>query len=165
MPKAAHETFSTGLVHREAKRVWDLLSDPAETAVSIVSTAEEMPTNETLEITAQLRDDLGLPPGWLFVNRFHATDLRSEDVERARRSGGRAALDEPELRLVDEVVARAAEEVAWAALNERYRKKLESESGWRLITLPFLFREEFGLPDVELLAERVGTEVGSEEHA
>ncbi|MGH7860503.1 MAG: ArsA family ATPase, partial [Candidatus Binatia bacterium] len=47
MPKAAVETFPAGLVHREAKRVWELLQDPGKTGVVVVTIAEEMPVNET----------------------------------------------------------------------------------------------------------------------
>ena len=34
MPAAAHDAFETGLVHREAQALVDLLTDPARTAVT-----------------------------------------------------------------------------------------------------------------------------------
>ena len=151
MPKTAYETFTTGLVHREAHRVWELLCDPVRTAVSTVTTAEEMPVNETLEISRQLSEDLGLPREWVFVNRIHKPDFSRAELERAVVACGQK-LPAAKGALVDEVFARAGEEISWAELNEVYRRRLEIESGCRLALLPFLFREEFGLADVEELA-------------
>jgi Anion-transporting ATPase len=151
MPKAAYEAFTTGLVHREAKRVWSLLADPVATAVTVVTVAEELPVNETIDICRQVRDELVLPPGVLFVNRFHSPPFSVADVERAstaRRKGVSAARD----ALSKAVLAAAEEELSWAALNEHCRKRLAVETGWRLVVLPMLLREEFGFADVEALS-------------
>ncbi|MBI2962210.1 MAG: ArsA family ATPase [Deltaproteobacteria bacterium] len=153
MPKAAYETFTTGLVHREAKRVWDLLRDPASTAVSVVTVAEELPVNETVAICREIREQLALPPGCLFVNRVHAPDLSAAELgpAAARPRGGRPA-DEALCRAA---LAAAEEEIAWGALNESYGRRLAAETGWRLVKLPFLFREEFGFGDVEALSRLI----------
>jgi anion-transporting ArsA/GET3 family ATPase len=158
MPKTAYETFTTGLVHREAKRVWDLLSNASTTAICAVTVAEELPVNETVSICGQIRGELDLPRGCLFVNRFHSPQISAADVVRARgswRKGSGAASD----ALCEAAFAAAEEEVSWGALNERYRARLATETGWPLIVLPFLFREEFGFADVELLAEIVDAEM------
>src|SRR6185369_1504465 len=42
MPAAARDAFEIGLVHREAQRLVDLLTDPVRTVVNLVTTAEEM---------------------------------------------------------------------------------------------------------------------------
>jgi anion-transporting ArsA/GET3 family ATPase len=152
MPKAAYEAFTSGLVHREAKRVWDLLSDPRVTAVSVVTVAEELPVNETVAICDQLRSDLRLPTGSLFVNRFHAPPFSATDVAKAEkrlRTGAGAPAD----ALHAAVVRAAREEIGWSELNARYRAKLVSETGWPLVLLPFLFRDEFGFADLEALSQ------------
>lgn len=159
MPKTACETFSTGLVHREAKRVWDLLCDPASTAVSVVTVAEELPVNETVTICREVREELALPAGYLFVNRFHAPDISAAELARAaaRPRGGKPA-DEALCRAA---LAAAEEEIAWGALNEIYRRRLAAETGWRLVVLPFLFREEFGFADVEMLSHLLEPAIGA----
>ena len=151
MPKAACEAFTTGLVHREAKRVWSLLTDPAATAVAVVSVAEELPVNETIEICRQIREELILPEGVLFVNRFHSPRFSVADVERASR-GWRRGSSEARDALAKAVLAAADQEVGWAALNEHCRARLAAETGWRLVILPMLSREEFCLADVEALS-------------
>jgi anion-transporting ArsA/GET3 family ATPase len=151
MPKTAYETFTAGLVHREAKRVWDLLCDPAITAVSVVTVAEELPVNETVSICRQIRDDLRLPRGPLIVNRFHSPEVSAQELERAakaRKRGPSPAAD----ALCEAVLAAAREEVGWGAINEHYRRKLAAETRWMPTVIPFLFREEFGFADVERLS-------------
>ncbi|MGH7820380.1 MAG: ArsA family ATPase, partial [Candidatus Binatia bacterium] len=126
MPKAAYEAFSTGLVHREARRVWDLLSDPAATRISVVTTAEELPVNETIGMCRQIRDELALPEGSLFVNRFHSSDLTRSDLERASE-GRRREARATDRALVKAVLGAAEEEVSWAELNEAHRRRLGAE--------------------------------------
>jgi anion-transporting ArsA/GET3 family ATPase len=154
MPKTAYEAFTAGLVHREARRVWGLLTDPSTTAVSVVTVAEELPVNETVTICNQVRGELGLPQGILFVNRFHAPDFSQTELEQASASW-RRGVSEPCDALAKAVLTAAEEEVSWGALNEHHRRKLVAETGWPVVVLPFLFREEFGFPDVEALSERL----------
>ncbi|HSD11162.1 MAG TPA: ArsA-related P-loop ATPase [Candidatus Binatia bacterium] len=154
MPKTAYEAFTTGLVHREARRVWGLLTDPRSTAVSVVAVAEELPVNETVTICNSVRGELGLPQGILFVNRFHAPDFSKAELEQASASW-RRGVSEPCDALVKAVLTAAEEEVSWGTLNEHHRRKLVAETGWPLVVLPFLFREEFGFADVEALSNRL----------
>ena len=153
MPAAARDTFEVGLVHREAQRLVDLLNDPARTAVNLVTTAEEMPVNETITMHRALRDDLGMPTGLLFVNRLHAGGLAAEDAQRLEKAAaGRDAKAAP---LLAAVAARAREEIGWAELNARHRARLVREVDLPVVDLPFLFAEEFGFAELRSLARRL----------
>jgi anion-transporting ArsA/GET3 family ATPase len=154
MPAAARDAFESGLVHREAQRLVDLLTDPERTAVSIVTTAEEMPVNETVTMYRTLRDDLAMPTGVLFVNRLHGGGLAVADAEKLERAAA-AVRDKPTRQLLDAVAARAREEIGWAALNARHRARLAAEVPLPTIELPFLFAEEFGFAELRGLAERL----------
>jgi len=141
MPEAALEAFGPGLVRREAQKVVDLLRDARRTVVCLVTTAEEMPVNETAEIHTQLRDRLGLPLGVLFVNRVHTAPLTPEEIP--------ALSGTP--RLVHDVLRCAREESGWAAINRRYLARLQTAVPLPTVALPFLFAEEFGLREVRAL--------------
>jgi anion-transporting ArsA/GET3 family ATPase len=154
MPAAARDAFEIGLVHREAQRLVDLLTDPARTAVNLVTTAEEMPVNETVSMYRALRDDLHMPTGLLFVNRVHDGGLVAADVERLSAAAERSR-DEKERRMLAALAARARQEVGWTNLNARYRARLADEVGMPMIELPFLFAEEFGVAELRMLSERV----------
>src|ERR1700748_2097027 len=66
----------------------ELLSDPALTALNVVTSPEEMPVNETIELVARARQELNVPLGVVIVNRVlpelftHADD----DVFEALRA-------------------------------------------------------------------------------
>jgi anion-transporting ArsA/GET3 family ATPase len=155
MPKVAVETFPTGLVHREAKRVWDLLQDPAKCGIVVVTIAEEMPVNETLELCGQLESDLALPGELLVLNRYHFPTVGNAEAAAKPL----AELAREEAALVAAVFERAREEASWAKLHETYRRKLEAAIPWKLLVLPFLFREEFGFPDVETLSRQISESI------
>jgi anion-transporting ArsA/GET3 family ATPase len=154
MPAAARDAFEIGLVHREANRLVELLTDPARTAVNLVTTAEEMPVNETVTMYRTLREDLHMPTGLLFVNRVHDGGLAATDVERLTSAAARNR-DEKERRLLRAVAARAREEIGWSALNARYRARLAEEIAMPIVALPYLFSEEFGFAELRRLAERM----------
>jgi anion-transporting ArsA/GET3 family ATPase len=152
MPAAALETFTSGLVHREARRLVELLTDPKRTAVNLVTTAEEMPVNETTEMFRQLHGELKMPTGFLFVNRLHRDDFPDAPVARLAESAARGRKTK-ENKLLGEVAARAREEAGWTRLNARYLARLVEEIDMPAVELPFLFTEEFGFGAVRELAE------------
>src|SRR2546429_9199298 len=108
MPQAAREAFGAGLVQREATKITGLLRDRRATAVHLVTLAEEMPVSETLEMRAQLTGALGLPLGYVIVNRLHRRRVDPAAVERLRAAAKTAPA--PEQALLRCVVERAAEE-------------------------------------------------------
>ncbi|MFN8644134.1 MAG: ArsA family ATPase [Candidatus Binatia bacterium] len=154
MPAAARDAFEIGLVHREAQRLVDLLTDPQRTAVNLVTTAEEMPVNETITMHRALRDDLGMPTGLLFVNRLHHGGLATDDALRLEKAAAGTG-DAKTAPLLAAVATRAREEIAWAELNARHRARLVSEIDLPVIDLPFLFAEEFGYAELRALAQRL----------
>lgn len=152
MPEAAAEAFPVGLVHREAERVLALLRDPAATAVVMVSTAEEMPTNETLEIHRGLAE-LRMHAALLVVNQVHSAPAAPAELA-ALRAGLSSKADET-ARLQAAVLARAEEEASWAGINAANLRRLAAEIPVPQVALPYLFDEEFGPPQVRTLADHL----------
>jgi len=154
MPRAAHEAFGAGLVGRESQRLVDLLTDPRRSAVNLVTTAEEMPVNETLEMYQQLRDDLHMPVGALFVNRMHHAAFPAAALARARKHV--VGLSDRRARAIaEEALRRADEEAGWSAINEAYLTRLCGEIVVPLVQIPFVFAEEFGANEVRAIADRI----------
>ena len=152
MPAAARDTFGTGLLHREACRVLDFLTDPAETAVNLVTIAEEMPVNETIMMFQELHRDLQMPTGMLFVNRMHYSHFPPADLERLTIAAAKRQ-DDAERRILLEVAGRAREEMGWTRVNARYRARLAEKVMMPVVELPFLFSGEFGYEEVRRVAD------------
>jgi len=153
MPAAAYEAFGPGLVRREAKRVVDLLTDANRTVVCPVTTAEEMPVNETAEIYRQLIDHLRMPLGVLFVNRVHRAPMAPGEVPTPPPGAS---------SLVEDVLRCAREEVGWSAINQHHLTRLRAAVPLPTVELPFLFAEEFGLAEVRRLLAHAEGRAGGE---
>ena len=130
----------------------ELLRDADETAVHMVTLAEETPVTETLETRAQLVDALGMPPGLVVVNRVHSRRFEPAVVARVRAATNAAAGAE---RVVLEGVADcASEESGWTELQAGHLARLRAGLGdTPIVELPFLFTEEFGRTEVAALSE------------
>jgi anion-transporting ArsA/GET3 family ATPase len=154
MPQAALEAFPVGLVHREAERVLSLLRDPAATAVVMVATAEDMPTNETIEISRGLAD-LGMRGSLVVVNQVHEAPATAAQIAALREALGASAATGGAARLAQAVLARAEDEASWAEINAANRKRLADEVPAPQVALPYLFGEEFGPVEVRTLARHL----------
>jgi anion-transporting ArsA/GET3 family ATPase len=68
-PQAINEMLQVGLVHDQTRWMVDLMEDPAITGLVIVTTPEEMPVNETIELAGRLDTDTHVPLAAVIVNR------------------------------------------------------------------------------------------------
>jgi anion-transporting ArsA/GET3 family ATPase len=67
-PRTFSDAARLGPIHRQAGIIHETLSDATRTAVVVVTLAEEMPVNETLELRAALHDRMGLDASLVVVN-------------------------------------------------------------------------------------------------
>jgi anion-transporting ArsA/GET3 family ATPase len=68
VPRVLLDIAPPGLLRREAERAWELFRDPARAGVLIVTLAEDMPVNESVELHSALTKELGLPVAAIAVN-------------------------------------------------------------------------------------------------
>lgn len=81
-PRTFASVARVGPVANEGRAVASFLRDPRSTALVVVSTAEEMPVTETLDLQARVREELGLELALTVVNavvphRFSDADERT----------------------------------------------------------------------------------------
>src|SRR3954447_26249791 len=60
-PRTFADAARIGPIARQGRTIAEMLSDPSRTGVVAVTTAEEMPVNETLGLRTALHERLGLP--------------------------------------------------------------------------------------------------------
>lgn len=146
VPRALLDTVPGGPLRRDAEWMQALLSDPARTAVVLVSLPEEMPVTETAELDAQLGQGLALPRGPVFLNampeaRFTAGE---QDLLRALSPG------EPPLGPAARAAVLQAEQQARA---EGQATRLRELLGRPLLPLPLLATDRWGRRAVERIAD------------
>jgi anion-transporting ArsA/GET3 family ATPase len=96
-PQAITELVKVGPVRDQTGWMLDILGDPARTGVVIVSTPEEMPVNETLQLATRLEKETVVDLAAVVVNRvLPELFSRSEEqvFRRLRRPATTAALSE-----------------------------------------------------------------------
>ena len=150
LPRTLSQIAPPGLLRREAQERRDLLADPERTEILPVTLLEDLPVTETAELTAKLRDDLGLPVRRVVLNavspaRFTAEEIDGLTVQKT------LADDDPLLRA-------ARYDLHRRAIEDEQRRRLASLVGLPTIELPRLGRGRPRRTDIErmseLLAER-----------
>lgn len=150
VPGLLLETVPPGPMRTDAEWMQALLLNPEITAINLVSLPEELPVNETIELSRAIETTLQMPPGYVFLNR--AFSPRFSEGEREAMAGAREG--GPLLRAAAEA---ALAQAAHADRTARYRKRLEEDVGWPLLEVPFLYPEAgFGRQAIEEAAQAIG---------
>jgi anion-transporting ArsA/GET3 family ATPase len=149
VPKVILDVVPPGLLRRDAERAWALFKDGETCAIVLVTLPEEMPTTETIELAAALRE-LGLPVGRVVVNALLPPLFSRE--ERAALEG-MPAFD----------IASAGDAALAVSRDRAARERLQAESLGRLSRelpiapsfLPLLFEDPSSPDAIRQLSKRV----------
>jgi len=143
VPKVIVEIVPPGILRRDAERAWKMFTDPAQTAVLVVTLPEELPVTETLELVGAIEDDLRLPLGALVVNGvlpvlFSEAEARElATVLEGEADGHRAGTPSAAASGVRAAARRAVQERAQSASLAR----IAGGTGLPRIVLPYLFED------------------------
>ena len=157
------ELVDVGPVRTQTQWVADILADPALTAVNIVTTPEEMPVAETIELVDRLRAEVRVPLGVVVVNRVLPELFTRADEETF------TALEEPELlttlRTRAGPGATAVMDGARLAVSLRRTRAahlatLANTVELPLLYVPYLFVRAPGRRVTQRVANALGEELG-----
>jgi anion-transporting ArsA/GET3 family ATPase len=114
-PRVIADLVQVGLVRDQTQWMLDILDDPARTGVVAVTTPEEMPVTETIELLARLRAETGAHPSAVIANRVLPAMFNRREQAVVER------LDEAMPILVDAVGGGIGTVVDAARLTESRR--------------------------------------------
>jgi anion-transporting ArsA/GET3 family ATPase len=136
IPWVITETVPDGPLTRDARTIAALLRDPARTCAIIVTLAEEMPVNESVELEAKLAQ-LGIGVQHVVCNQIYPEHFAagSPVAKVLDALVGEAALASP----LREIVAHAQLSRDRRALNARYLGELKSRVRAPVHELPIVF--------------------------
>jgi anion-transporting ArsA/GET3 family ATPase len=152
-PGSFAEIARVGPIAHQGRTIAATIADRRFTGVVAVSTPEEMPVTETLALDQALRAagiDLDLVIlNALYPQRFSQAEVAELEAALAGTSSptGRSALK------------AALSEHARAAVQREQAARLESGIAAPQAELPYVFAEELGAPEIELLASRLGDQL------
>jgi len=164
-PQAINELVSVGLIRQQTGWMIDILSDPVQTGLCIVATPEEMPVNETIELTARVEQDTSVHLAAVIVNRVlpELFGRGEEEVfERLEEPAGgealRSVLGPGAGPLLD--AARLAVTLRRTRAEHLDHLRASLPPGLPMLFVPELFLKAHGLRSTRMVSEALGAELG-----
>ncbi|HET6949587.1 MAG TPA: ArsA family ATPase [Acidimicrobiales bacterium] len=164
-PQAIGDLVQVGRVRDQTGWMREILGDPAQTGVVIVSTPEEMPVNETLELSDRLRDETRVDLAAVVVNRVlpELFTRGEEEVFRAlREPAALAALAAAVGGPVEPLLDGADLAVKMRRTRAEHLGVLRSglAAGVELLYVPELFQRSHGVRATRQIADALRAELG-----
>lgn len=162
-PKAIRELVHMGPVRSQTEWMHEVLANPVVTALCIVTTPEEMPVSETIELVEQVQGDLDVSLGPIFVNRVLPepfTRADEEIFERLREPEPAAVLAGATGPGVTAVMEAARLAVTMRRTRAAHLARLREVVDLPVAYLPFLFVRTHGMRVTRIMAEALGMELG-----
>lgn len=152
VPWVIVDTVPEGPLTRDARTVKQLITDAKRTAVVLVTLAEEMPTNEAIELEAKLTA-LGIVPQQLVVNQVFPDHIPDgTPVTRVLDTlANEAQLSSP----LAEVTGHALLSRERRLLNEQYLAELARRAKTAIRELPMVFVKELGAAHIKALGAKL----------
>ncbi|HEX2678984.1 MAG TPA: ArsA-related P-loop ATPase [Polyangiales bacterium] len=148
VPRVIVDVAPPGLLRREAERAWQLFRDPERAGVLLVTLPEDMPTQETLELAAAVRDELGLPVAGVITNQALTPLFRDDEHALLEALPDELPAQSALAPYARASRARSEREQAQAACLERLRAGIAAPQ----LTLPLIRSADFRKREIELLA-------------
>jgi anion-transporting ArsA/GET3 family ATPase len=164
-PQAINHLVQVGLVRSQTDWMLDILSDPARTGVIVVTTPEEMPVNETIELSHRITEETTVKQVAVVVNRVlpelfgrgeeEVFDLLSEPAIRAKVDEAFGGQSDP---LLDGARLAVTLRRTRAAHLDHLRSAVDP--ALPLLYVPYLFTRTYGVRATRQVAEALSAELG-----
>jgi anion-transporting ArsA/GET3 family ATPase len=163
-PQAINDLVKVGLIRSQTGWMLDLLSDPATTGLVIVTTPEEMPVSETLELRARVAAETTVDLAAVVVNRVlpERFSPRTEATfEALCTSEGRAEVERRFGPRSGDVLDAASLATALRRNRTAHLATLRAGlgTGVPLVLVPYLFQRAAGLRATRQLAAHLAEEL------
>jgi anion-transporting ArsA/GET3 family ATPase len=164
-PHAINELVQVGLVRQQTGWLIDVLSDPHRTGLVIVTTPEEMPVNETIELSGRIEAETTVNLAAIIVNRVlpELFNRGEEEVfERLEEPVHAGALSTAVGADVQPILQGADLAVTMRRTRAGHLDRLRAnvDPNVPMLYLPYLFMRAHGLRTTRHLAEALAAELG-----
>ncbi len=165
-PSAIRELVNVGMVRDQTDWMIDLLGDPDVTGVVVVTTPEEMPVTESIELLERLRSDVRVDVAAVVANRVLADRLDADQeasLDRLAEDTAREALVALVGPEIDTVIlaARLAQSRADLGAGHLTRLRAALPADTPMFRVPELFARATGRRVVAKVAEALATQVNA----
>lgn len=151
VPLVIHEVAPPGLLRKEADRAIEMFRNPRESGIVMVTLAEDMPAQETIELSEKLHNDLGYAVAGVVVNSILPELFTSTERALVEGLAAHVGASSPLLEGARAARARSLRERVQAASLALIESKLTGP----FIELPHLISDRFGREQLETLASSI----------
>jgi len=164
-PQAINELVKVGLIRSQTDWMLEILSDARQTALCIVTTPEEMPVNETIELVEKVKAQTTVDIAAVVVNRVLPELFGRSEEEVFDQLWRTAAFDELTKQADDDPTAVLTAARLAVTLRRTHAGHLEHlraavDQAVPMLYLPFLFARFHGLRTIRQMAGSLGEELG-----
>jgi anion-transporting ArsA/GET3 family ATPase len=167
-PQAINQLVQVGLVRQQTGWMLDILGDAATTGLVVVATPAEMPVNETMELTARVREETNVDLAAVVVNRVLPELFgRGEEEVFGRLEGDpdpavRHAVEDRLGGPVGPLLEAARLTVRMRRARTEHLERLRDaiDSGIPMLYMPYLFFKAHGLRATRQIADALSAELG-----
>jgi len=164
-PNAINELVQVGMVRQQTGWLIEVLSDPARTGLVIVTTPEEMPVNETIELSGRIEAETNVNLAAIVVNRVlpELFGRGEEEVfERIETPEHAAALSEAIGSDVRPIIQAADLAVTMRRTRAGHLERLREhvDPSIPMLYVPYLFMRSHGMRTTRQIAEALSMELG-----
>lgn len=162
-PEALGELVRVGPIRQQTQWMTDLLTDPGTTGVVVVTTPEEMPVNEALELIERLDNETGIDLAAVVANRVLpelfsvSEEARFEQIAATRASWSGTGVPAALGTVID--AARLASDLRRGKAAHLARLQAALDPDVQMLMLPMLFVRSHGVRATRQLAAMLGDEL------
>jgi anion-transporting ArsA/GET3 family ATPase len=165
-PQAINDLVKVGLIRSQTDWILEILSDPARTGLVIVTTPEEMPVNETIELAGRVATETSVELAAVIVNRVLPELFGRSEEAVFNELCGPAVSAELKKLLQDDPrpvldAARLAVTLRRTRAEHLERLREGIDPAVPMMYLPFLFTRLHGLRTLRQVAGSLGEELAS----
>jgi anion-transporting ArsA/GET3 family ATPase len=146
-PRTFASIARVGPIAHQARTIAETIADRSVTGVIAVATSEEMPVNETIGLSDDLRND-GVDLDLVVVNGLYPKRFGEEDVDELL-----TALQRTRSQRARSALRAALAEHARVRTQQTQRDRLTAEVLGPVIDLPYVFAEHIGPAELDGLAD------------
>jgi anion-transporting ArsA/GET3 family ATPase len=163
-PQAINDLVHVGLIRQQTSWVIDVLGNKETTGLVVVTTPEEMPVNETIELAARVEDETDVALSAIVVNRVlpELFGRQEEEVfEELRQPAAVAALDDATNGPVEPVMEGARLAVTMRRTRTGHIERLRTSVDPKipLLYVPYLFMRAHGFRTTRQVADALSAEL------
>ncbi len=163
-PQAINELVQVGMIRNQTQWMLDILTDPAQTGVVIVSAPEEMPVAETIDLAERLGAETDVDLAAIVVNRVLPelfTEREEALFDRLREPAHAAALSEAVGGDAGPILDAAELAVTLRRTRAEHLATLRAavDPALPLLYVPYLFTRSHGARATRQVAEFLAEEL------